>query len=390
MIALAKTKPLALLQAAVWSCFLCWLPASLWALDGRDARMLHAIIVADTLDPNIGELCDIDGRNVHALIHDEVPLIRRGPIHQITGKNVTQESILKTIQDLQVESNDSLFLYFSGHGAYVRDTGHVIKMTDDKLFLREELIKALKDKGARLTILVTDSCSNIIPKSMLAMAAREIPPKVLDYDACRYLFFRHAGVVDINAATPPQEAVTLQDSGGIFTDQFTNLLLSPNTRFSRTPVSWADLFKRLSQAVEEQYQMHWQEDPDFRALFPNQEKQTPEYYSLAKVDGYELPKVKLRLGIDCGNTDGTGVRINKVYPNSQAEWAGFQVGEILFAVEPEFGGGEKIPIRSTNDINRFFWGPDSLAVGVHTFLLKDPQTKTSRAVKSRIRSRSVR
>ncbi|MCA8996754.1 MAG: hypothetical protein KDA80_07210, partial [Planctomycetaceae bacterium] len=88
---------------------------------------------------------------------------------------------------------------------------------------------------------------------------------------------------------------------------------------------------------------------------------------------------------------GQGVRITEVFPHSQAEWAGIQVGEILFRVETGRVDPQVTHIRTTADIGPTFWnGDQALRPEVHKFFLRDPNTGETRDVKVRLRDVSVR
>ena len=358
------------------------------ALDGNDARQLHALIVADTADKNVGPLVDIDGRNFYNLLTDEIPQARRGLVEVLKGASVTKRQLLQKIQELPVEPNDTVFLYFTGHGAYVRERGQVLKMSDGELVLRNEILDLLKGKGARLTILITDACSNIVEPHVLAQMKEA---EGIDHDVCRYLFFRHRGVVDLHAASPGEEAVALRDTGSLFTNSLISVLSEPNRAFRGVPITWRDVVGQTAERTQFRFNVEYKASKDFRLLFPNQTTQTVKAASLGEPIPAPIPKVAWRLGIRVSDTDGTGVRIDEVFENSQAEWAGFQVGEILHRVESGRFSPVAREIRTTADIGPTFWNSDqALAPEVHKFFLNNPETRTSRTVKVRIRDISVR
>lgn len=365
------------------------LAASAYGLDGNDARQLHALIVADTGDKTVGPLVDMDGRKFYELLTEEIPGVRRGPIGVLKGTAVTKENLLAKIDAMEVQPDDTVFCYFTGHGAYMKERGQVLRMADGDLVLRSDLLERMKAKGARLTVLITDACSNVIePRAFAAMML----PEGIDHDVCRYLFFRHRGVVDLHAAAPGEEAVALNGDGSIFTSALINTLSLPNSAFRGTPITWRDVVGQTAEATKEKFKMQYDASKDFRVLFPNQKTQTVKAASLGEPIAAPIPKVAWRLGIRTSNTDGQGVRIDDVFANSQAEWAGFQPGEILYRVETGRGENPQVTlIRNTNDIMQTFWSQQTgLRPEVHTFFLSDPATRTSRTVNVRIRDISVR
>lgn len=360
------------------------------AFDGLDARQLHVLIVADTSDELVGELVNIDGQNLYELLVDEIPQERRGLIKVLRGAAVTSEEILGHIRGLDVDPNDSLFVYFSGHGAYVRDRGQVLRMKGGELLQRSELLSELKAKGPRLVVLVTDACSNIIEESRYPKYAYSMAEGI-DHDVCRYLFFRHRGVVDIHAASPGQESVAIQGTGSLFTKSLLDALGMANAAYERTPITWRDVMGRVSQRTADRFQEQRENNPDFRILFPNQTTQTPKVASLGDPLPTPIPKVPWRLGIHVEEAGGQGVRVVEVFPNSQAEWAGFRRGDVLIQIESGRFQPEVTPIRTTADFMTTFWSSESaLRPEVHKFILLDEATGLTRAVKVRVRDIGVR
>jgi hypothetical protein len=360
------------------------------ALDGHDARLLHVLIIADTTDEQVGELVNIDGQNLYALLVDEVPQARRGQIKVLSGDSVTSEAIQGHIQGLQVDPNDALFVYFTGHGAYVANRGQVLRMKGGELLQRSELLSQMQGKGARLTVLITDACSNIIedklrPKYAYSMA------EGIDHDGCRYLFFRHKGVVDIHAASPGQESVALSEKGSLFTKALVDALGMANAAYERVPITWRDVMGIVSERTQESFREQRENNPDFRVLFPNQTTQTPKVASLGEPINVPIPKVPWRLGIQVEEAGGRGVRVTEVFPNSQAEWAGFQVGDVLTRIETGRVQPYVTEIRNSRDFMTTFWSSESaLQPEVHKFVLLDESTGKSHSVRVRIRDVQVR
>lgn len=362
--------------------------SSAYGLDGNDARRLHALIVADTADTTVGPLVDIDGRKFYEMITAEIPGVRRGPVEVLKGSAVTKENLLAKVDAMEVQNDDTVLCYFTGHGAFMKERGQVLRMSNGELLLRNDLLERLKAKNARLTVLITDACSNVIePRALAAMSMAQ----GIDHDACRYLFFRHRGIVDLHAAAPGEEAVALNESGSIFTSALIDVINQPNMAFRGTPVTWREVVGQVALRTKEAFKMQYDASKDFRVLFPNQKTQTVKVASLGEPIAAPIPKVPWRLGIRVSNTNGQGVRIDEVFKDSQAEWAGFQVGEVLYRIETGWGNPLVTQIRNTNDFMQTFWsGQAALQPDVHKFYLNNPADRTSRTVKVRIRDISVR
>lgn len=148
----------------------------------------------------------------------------------LTGDDVNAETILKAVDDLDVAPKETLFVYYDGHGAYDPDLapnddegGHHLQIVGGDL-LRSELMRHLKAKNARLTVLVTETCnvaSEFAPTRHQLMAAA-LPTPVVSASLER-LLFDFTGVVDVNASAPGQSSWS-NSSGSFFTQSLLRTL----------------------------------------------------------------------------------------------------------------------------------------------------------------------
>ncbi len=223
------------------------------AQDEHDARMLHVLIIGDT-DADIGESVAEDVHNIRRHMFAGVPGHRRR-IETLIGKNANRAFILRTVSSLPVRPTDTLFCYYAGHGRITRRR-HQLDLTHRPVLVRETLLAAMRNKGARLTVLITDCCAfDVPPQEGLAAC---LQPRFGNPEVIRHLFFRHHGVVDINSAQQGQLAWQLQvgetDLGGIFTNAFCSLLNGSVPSIDRNTdrqVDWQECFGKVKLATEQ-------------------------------------------------------------------------------------------------------------------------------------------
>lgn len=150
----------------------------------------------------------------------------------LTGDDVAANKILQAVDDLDVAPTETLFCYYDGHGAYDPDLaandaegGHHLQIDGGDL-LRSELMGHLKAKGARLTVLVTETCnvaSEFAPnRHQLGSVAAVAPTPVISASLER-LLFDFTGVVDVNASAPGQSSWS-NSSGSFFTQSLLRTL----------------------------------------------------------------------------------------------------------------------------------------------------------------------
>ncbi|HBO45020.1 MAG TPA: hypothetical protein DD670_14035 [Planctomycetaceae bacterium] len=118
-----------------------------------------------------------------------------------------KNKILQAIDACPAGPNDTIFLFYTGHGAY-DDEGHFLVMPDGETRLhRKTILERMALKRPRLAILITDSCNLQVPSGMgPAPSARMIPPEQMP-PLFETLFIRSHGVVDINSSSEGEVSI---------------------------------------------------------------------------------------------------------------------------------------------------------------------------------------
>ncbi len=191
------------------------------------AADLHAVVVIDTGDQNIG-----------TMVHKDMNLMDRelAQIASLTGMtlrktvlegaNFKLNRITGAIEGLSVSRNDVIVFYYSGHG--FRTQNKQYKWPYFWFHNNEPLdfawvIQALQAKGARLVLALTDACNNVVnvqvreeQKGIGATADKAV-------NGYKELFLRYKGWV-AGASSIPGETSTATGSGSLFTISFLSAL----------------------------------------------------------------------------------------------------------------------------------------------------------------------
>jgi hypothetical protein len=129
------------------------------------------------------------------------------------------QKILEAIERCPAGPRDTIFVYYSGHGAH-DSKGHFLVMPDGTARLyRDQILSKLEQKKPRLAVLMTDSCSTQAPvgigagTSAMFMAPDRISPL---FDN---LFLKSRGVVDLNSSSEGEIAIGAI-GGGLLTLAF--------------------------------------------------------------------------------------------------------------------------------------------------------------------------
>jgi hypothetical protein len=176
---------------------------------------IHAIIVADTLDRTIGKSTGQDLGYMVLVLIAQVPRTQLN-LKTIDKTRVNAKNILDTIGAATLAADDAMFVFYSGHGAH-DEQGHWLAMPDGSKLYRATILDAMKRKGVRLAVLLTDSCNEFHPgttgrpKNLPSVRSPNRITPLFDE-----LFFRQQGVLDANSASEGEISLG-PDEGGLLT-----------------------------------------------------------------------------------------------------------------------------------------------------------------------------
>jgi len=203
----------------------------LFVSEGIDAAQLHLVMVGDTASADIGKTVHPDLMHMHDTFSDIAEKLAI-PLHEklFFGAQVNFHEFFEEIAALEIESDDLVIFFFSGHG--VRSAGKAESNPWPDLYFSLEkrgidfltVIDQFREKKPRLLLAIVDSCNDYLPtwhqpakKRMRYYAARSVALPVIN---AHWLFMQPAGEILIAAASPAEKAWASRQSGGIFTSAF--------------------------------------------------------------------------------------------------------------------------------------------------------------------------
>ena len=240
---------------------------------GARAFVLH---IVDNKDPKIGDKIQTNVDSMHRLFTSNVEKKRLAEYiliseyyykngekaMQPTHRQCTALNILRTINELPITPNDTLFVYYQGHGGYspkkqhwVNDTsaGQVFKLEGNDL-LRSALVRLMLAKNARMTILISDCCNirstfKTDYRSMMQSAMFTIT----GWTKLESLLFCHAGFIDVTSASRGNMSWCTQEYGSWFTHSFLNTMQGGGSGEEGSwPLCWAELKENSASFYESQ------------------------------------------------------------------------------------------------------------------------------------------
>lgn len=168
-------------------------------------RKAHFLMVGLTDDPKIGEAME-DTLELWQGPIASIDSERHGNIRIVKGAECRANKILEAVSQMEVAARDTMFCVYCGHGAHSPSQaspddpsrGHHFQIKSGDL-MRKSLYDAMIGKGARLTVLISDTCNiEDIARPALQMYAEERTTMVMGLSPFEQLLFNYRGVVDIS------------------------------------------------------------------------------------------------------------------------------------------------------------------------------------------------
>lgn len=223
-----------------------WLCVFLLAFSSfSKAANLHAVLLASDLDDSIGPSVAVDLAKAKKLVKgvaDAADLDLK--LHVFNQSKFNKDYILKSLNAINVNRDDAVFFYYTGHGARYRKTPtHWPDMllarqftSPSQLYSFYDATDLLVKKSPRFMFAVIDACNSYLDRSPAeASSARALG----NPDLYRRLFTQYQGVVRVSATSPGETAL-----GNINGGAFSRKLFST---MSSLPAS-AD-WQKVSQSV---------------------------------------------------------------------------------------------------------------------------------------------
>ena len=259
-------------------------PIALAIAETADAQTVHALLVImdDDLDIAISVGQNRKRmRNFFDRLPGTKPEIYSAEEMRKTNE-LRQQHILDWIQRCPAGAQDTIFVYYSGHGHSDVHKRHYLDLRPSNpafSVMRNDLAAALQAKPCRLKMLVTDTCSNFLDTQLAASVKQFAALQSKAQLYAKNLFLQHEGFLDITAASPGHFARGGDDIGGFFT---TALITRSFTAESDTNgdrfLSWNEVFAKCKTETQNLLQ---QALPEIRSnptvfLQMEQKKQTTQ------------------------------------------------------------------------------------------------------------------
>ena len=237
------------------------------AVESQSNKIRALVIMDDNEKPSFNAAVTKDAGLV-ALLLMHLPLDMVGNVQYLAKNQVTRESILNAVRNMPLGPNDTLLVYYNGHGRQDKDReqdsqqGQYFDLNLNKgnvasqRLYREEVVEEMKRRNCLLQVLITDTCfvgeaedgpSDPSKNRLFFRAAHETQADQTSPPIIQKLFLEHKGFVNINACKPKEYAVA-----DIFTPILVEVAKNPGVNVE----TWQSFFdsvqkKTIDKAKEE-------------------------------------------------------------------------------------------------------------------------------------------
>lgn len=307
-----------------------------------NGQTLHVILAVDRDSrAELGESMKVDLENMIWLFRTNVP---QQQLNLVTPEvdAITPEGILASIEKLEVEPNDAIVFYYSGHGAFDKEAKkQILQMEGRGNLFRDTLVAKIDAKVPRLAVILTDCCNVQVQNASATRDLQNTPQRFVKVPSSfsplfENLFVTCKGKVDITSSKLGEYSFvdTAKPSrGSCFTWPLVAFLSDNKTN---EDLYWKDVVDKIGPKVQEAFSTAYPKG------YSGQMKQSVYVYGLPGVPRLELdplpaPDVPLlpntpRLGLRAINHEGGGVRITGVVPKSPAATSDVEIDEIVTAI----------------------------------------------------------
>ncbi|MDO4587759.1 MAG: PDZ domain-containing protein [Planctomycetia bacterium] len=277
-------------------------------------QTLHLILAGDYRrnDKRNQNETNLDINNIRNFFKANIPN-HNLEIYEMDGKMLTPQIIRRIISSLNLQNEDCIVFYFSGHEINFSEKNQYLQLKDYNGHLaamsRSELRRLLLETNAQFIVLFTEFGSAFARKSpQNSVISPTLPSAII-----QQLFFDSFGCLDLSSSKPGHSSYAT-NNGSIATLALLQNLKETNLDLqndSSQKIDWSTIIPRTTTQMKE--------------LSEEEEQKSQSLYV------YQIPG-KPRLGARVQSLGNGNVVVNEIIPDSPAQKSGLALNDIILEV----------------------------------------------------------
>lgn len=202
--------------------------------DASHDQTLYLIVVANTGIGDIGQSCTLDERNFISEFEGVSEALGISfEKYVVDGSSYSKSNFLSTINEVQPDEDDIVIFLYSGHGFRWNDqtdrypyldlrANSYQPLNDQTTVALSEVYNTLVNKGARLTVVVSNCCNSNVGINQMTSSNFLVTMSNQNYNMANLekLLLESSGSLLATAASPNEYAWCNNANGGFFTNSF--------------------------------------------------------------------------------------------------------------------------------------------------------------------------
>lgn len=224
-----------------------------------EASTFHTILIGDTRDKELRKVIQKDLKHMEKHLDEVFECLDVDWYQQViyTGHDVNSD-ILQDLKNLNIQPDDIVFFYFSGHGFY---TGNSEAECWPTLYFSQEdigidqsyIMQVILEQQPRLFICLADCCNNILEEEdeipeIIATRYKVKSKKLGKSLSLRKLFLEARGVILISSAAPEYYAEGTNEKGSCFTNHYIKAF-NQALQLNSAHISWDCILSKTQQIL---------------------------------------------------------------------------------------------------------------------------------------------
>lgn len=227
------------------------------------SQTVHALLIIMDADPSFGTAMKVNQEKMENLlttVAHEADLRLEKRFLRSSRNEARKSYVIKWLKEIRPNSDDVIFLYFSGFGGATPQTEKeqdAFVYLQDGEFRQSDFAQKVQDvSNARLKVLITDRCRGFL--KLTPIPDRDETSMFTKQLKIKHLFIEHEGFLHLSSATAGEYGWIDEQTGSLFTDTLLHVINQPSSldidQNGDSFIAWQEVFEVIQQTTADRFQ----------------------------------------------------------------------------------------------------------------------------------------